>query len=100
MNGAKVSKLASKGLAKGLERGSARKSLEAKALIWFGESEEPCAVIVRNISRGGMMADCDFPVAIGDRVEAKIRKVGDVTGRVAWAVSPRIGIAFDTPLDI
>jgi hypothetical protein len=104
MKETKVSKSDSKGLnkgsAKGLERMPARKSLDAKALLWFGESKDPCAVVVRNISSGGMMAVCDVPVAIGDRVEAKIEKVGDVSGRVAWAVSPRIGIAFDAPLDV
>jgi hypothetical protein len=84
----------------GSARVPARKSLKAKALLWFNDSEDPFSVVVRNISRGGMMADCDFPAAIGDRVEAKIEKFGDVSGRVAWAVPPRIGIAFDKELDV
>ncbi len=83
-----------------LDRVPARQSLEAKALLWFAASKEPCAAIVRNISGGGMMADCDVPLAIGSGVRAKIENYGEVTGRVAWAVSPRIGIAFDTPLKI
>ena len=83
-----------------LERFPARQSLEATALVWFSNSKDPHTVIVRNISAGGMMAICDVPVVIGDNIKAKIEPFGEVTGLVAWAVSPRIGISFDAPLDI
>ena len=83
-----------------LERVPVRQSLEAEALVWFSNSKNPHAISVRNISAGGMMAICDVPVVIGDSVIAKIDAFGEVTGRVVWAVSSRIGISFDTPLDI
>ena len=83
-----------------LERVPARQSLEAKALVWFSNSKDPYSITVRNISAGGMMAECDVPVVIGDIIIARIETFGEVTGRVVWAVSPRIGISFDSLLDI
>jgi hypothetical protein len=54
---------------------------------------------VRNLSRSGLMADCDGGFRDGDRVMVDLRGIGDVTGRVAWVRADRIGVAFDRPVD-
>lgn len=54
---------------------------------------------VRNLSAGGMMADCDAHFANDEEVCVVLRGIGDVSGRVAWTRGKRIGIAFDREID-
>ena len=54
---------------------------------------------VRDISSGGMMADCITPVATGAQVAISLRGLGDLTGSIAWATCDRIGVLFDQPVD-
>ena len=54
---------------------------------------------VRNISRGGMMAECRFRGAQGDRILISMRGLGELEGSVAWARHNRIGVTFDEPID-
>lgn len=62
-----------------------------------GGTERP--VRVRNLSAGGMMAECDADFCKGDAVAVMLRGIGRVTGKVAWRTSDRIGIAFDVEID-
>lgn len=80
-------------------RNGARESIFFAAKLYFVSTKETLAVRVRNISTGGMMVDCTLGGAIGDKVVADIKNVGKVKGRIAWAVPPRMGIAFDYPID-
>ena len=57
------------------------------------------AVKVRNLSPGGMMAECPTSFFRDEAIEAELRGVGPVTGRVAWTAGGRIGVAFDHPID-
>jgi hypothetical protein len=57
------------------------------------------AVKVRNLSPGGMMAECPSGFVRGETVQADLRGIGTVTGKVAWTASGRIGIQFDEPVD-
>jgi hypothetical protein len=54
---------------------------------------------IRNLSAGGMMAECSLPLARGEAVEINLRNVGAVRAAIAWAVDGRIGGAFDAPID-
>lgn len=54
---------------------------------------------VRNLSAGGMMAECDLSVARGTRISVCLRHVGWVEGAVAWTQDNRFGIAFANPID-
>lgn len=54
---------------------------------------------VRNLSAGGMMAECPMSFSKGEPIEADLRGIGPVKGRVAWAAGGRVGIAFDQPVD-
>lgn len=54
---------------------------------------------VRNISTGGLMAEPCLDLANGDVVAIDLRNIGRVSGRVAWVIQPRFGIAFDKPIN-
>ena len=78
---------------------AARNSFFLQAQICVCANGREFAVRVRNLSPGGMMADCDRPLAVGDRVEVEVRGVERVKGIVAWVGAGRIGISFDTAID-
>ena len=83
----------------GQQRVTVRDSLFlAAALRKQGEQGEE-TVRVRNLSAGGMMADCKMALASGDRISLTLRGVGDVEGVVAWSTNGRFGVQFDTPID-
>jgi len=54
---------------------------------------------IRNISRGGMMAECRLRGQPGQRVAVLMRGLGEIAGAVTWAVEDRIGVMFDQPID-
>lgn len=54
---------------------------------------------IRNISRGGMMAEFRFRGAPGARVAVLMRGIGEVAGAVAWVEPGKIGVMFDEPID-
>lgn len=56
-------------------------------------------VRVRNLSAGGLMAEYPAPVATGTIVTIDLRGVGCISGRVAWVMDGRLGIAFDRQID-
>ena len=67
------------------------------ALCRAGQADVP--VKVRNLSNGGMMVEGNGLFLRGEAIEADLRGVGRVPGKVAWTASGRIGIAFDAPID-
>ena len=54
---------------------------------------------VRNLSATGLMGDCDFASALGDRLVFDLRGIGATGGQVVWAKDMRIGVAFDREID-
>lgn len=56
-------------------------------------------VKVRNLSSGGMMAESPVNFSRGDAIEADLRGIGLVTGKIAWTAGGRIGVQFDAPVD-
>jgi len=54
---------------------------------------------VRNISRGGLMADGPLLFQPGTAVVIQLRNLGSVAGQVAWTDRARIGVCFDHPID-
>lgn len=86
---------------KGWRRGAARasmlllSSLRAEA----DPGAPPISIRVRNISAGGLMAECDRRFAQGERVEVELRGIGPVRGVIAWFGDGRLGIAFDRAID-
>jgi hypothetical protein len=56
-------------------------------------------VKVRNLSSGGMMAESPFSFSRGDVIEAELRGIGTITGKVAWTAGGRVGVQFDAAID-
>jgi len=56
-------------------------------------------VRVRNLSAGGMMVDIGSQVEPGTPVEADLRGIGWIRGRVAWSLAGRAGVAFNEPIN-
>lgn len=79
-------------------REDVRDSLFLAGIVHSGGGEEH-HVRVRNLSAGGMMADCNAAFAKGDAVSVMLRGIGRVTGIVAWRKDGRFGVAFDVDID-
>ena len=54
---------------------------------------------VRNLSETGLMAQCEVPLADGDRLVVDLRGIGPVAGWVTWVRGDRIGMAFDQKIE-
>jgi hypothetical protein len=81
------------------QRGDPRESMFLHARARLGEVIPGSPLRVRNISSGGLMADCQAPLATGDPIEIELRNIGWVVGRVTWARAGRIGVAFADRID-
>lgn len=57
------------------------------------------SIKVRNLSPGGMMAECPGGFVRGEPVEVELRGIGMVPGKVAWTASGRIGVQFNGTID-
>lgn len=75
-----------------------RHSVMLQATLSCGDGRAASAR-VRNISGGGMMAECRFRGAQGDRILISMRGLGELEGAVAWTWHNRIGVTFDEPVD-
>jgi hypothetical protein len=82
-------------------RNAARDSMLLQAPLRRVNSpvHHPVTLRIRNLSAGGMMAECSEPLAAGEPVVMDLRGIGEVPGRVAWCHDGRVGISFDTPID-
>lgn len=81
------------------ERHSSRDSLFLQAILRHARLREPATVRVRNLSAGGMMAECEGLFRSGDPIEIELRGVGLIDGHIAWVAEGRLGIAFDQEID-
>ncbi|WP_303544074.1 PilZ domain-containing protein [Sphingomonas natans] len=62
-----------------------------------GGAEVP--IKVRNLSQGGMMAECAISFSREEAILIELRGIGEVSGRVAWTAGGKIGVAFDREID-
>jgi len=84
---------------RGPARQSRRDSLFLLTVLNAPDGRDLGNARVRNLSASGLMADCEKPFAVGDRVSMKLRGVGDVEGAIAWVKDDRIGVSFDRTID-
>jgi len=56
-------------------------------------------VKIRNLSPGGMMAESPVGFSRGDVIEAELRGIGTVVGKIAWTAGGRVGVQFDVQVD-
>jgi len=81
------------------QRSAPRTSMFLQASILCMASGETHALRVRNISSGGLMAECAHDFATGDRVELDVRGVGKQAGQIAWTGHGKLGVSFDDPIN-
>lgn len=81
------------------KRGKSRESIFLGAQMLYAGAAAPVTARIRNISSGGMMVDTPKTMQIGLTVNAVIKNIGEVSGKVAWSTENRVGIAFDTLID-
>jgi len=84
---------------KAQNREAKRDSLFLTAMVRRLSDQSERTVRVRNLSAGGMMADCAEVFARDETVSITLRGIGEVEGRVAWRSIDKIGITFDTQID-
>lgn len=80
-------------------RHTSRDSLFLSTDIEVPGARHPITVRVRNLSAGGMMIDGHPAFVEGVTVKTDLRGIGEVTGRIAWAMVERAGVAFDVEID-
>jgi hypothetical protein len=80
------------------KRAEPRDSLFLQA-VFTRQGREPLTLRVRNLSSGGLMADCTEPMTKGESIDAEIRGIGTVSGKVAWVGGNRFGMAFEIRVD-
>jgi hypothetical protein len=81
------------------KRRTPRNSLFLSATMIVQGARAPVIVRVRNLSEGGMMVDSHASFAVGQAVEADLRGIGTIGGRIAWTEAGRAGVAFDYSID-
>ena len=77
----------------------ARDSLFVMADLRIDGIEGDHRIRVRNLSAGGLMAECGPAAQRGQVAWVNIRNVGWVEGSVAWVQDSRFGIAFRKDID-
>ncbi len=80
-------------------REAMRDSLFLSAMVRRLSDQSERTVRVRNLSPGGMMADCAETFVRGEAVTITLRGIGEVTGLIIWRSIDKIGVAFDDQID-
>jgi len=76
-----------------------RESVSLNARLRIGEAKRAARVRIRNVSPGGLMAEVPRPVAPDAAIAIELAGIGWITGRVAWQIEGRVGIAFESEID-
>lgn len=59
---------------------------------------ETLAVRIHNISQGGVLIECDAPLAVNDKVDVELPHAGVVTAKIVWASGSLFGCQFKAPI--
>lgn len=81
------------------QRSEPRDSMFLQSTVRHLVSGETSPLRVRNLSSGGLMADCPGLFARGDLIEVELRGIGLQRGKIAWTATNRIGVAFEKPIN-
>ncbi|EGD60009.1 type IV pilus assembly PilZ [Novosphingobium nitrogenifigens DSM 19370] len=74
-------------------RGALRRAVTLSGTLRQGGV--PFEIVIEDISRGGVRARCETPLATGSKVTIGIVGVGRVDAEVVWANHPVYGFSFD-----
>ena len=66
----------------------------------FGPDAEPHTLLIVNISPHGLMARCEHEFSEGDRLRVMLPVVGVAPAEIRWALGGRIGVSFDSAVDL
>ena len=55
---------------------------------------------IRNLSSGGLMAEAHIRLAEDEAVQIELKAGGRLSGRVRWTCDGRMGVAFDTAIEV
>lgn len=55
----------------------------------------PIELVVVNISARGLMARCETPLQVGDRLRIKLPAVGSIPAEIRWSLGGRVGCQLD-----
>ncbi|WP_253190485.1 PilZ domain-containing protein [Sphingomonas sp. LM7] len=66
----------------------------------FGPDARQLTFLVVNISPHGLMARCDTPFEVGDRLRVVLPSAGPVVAEVRWSLGGRLGAQFDPAIDL
>ena len=80
-------------------RNISRDSLFLMADLKLEGEDTPHRVKVRNLSKGGMLAENGPAVVRGAKLTIDLKNIGPVQGVVAWVQEGRFGIAFTHEID-
>ena len=76
-----------------------RNALFILAKLTFMQTDKQIEARVRNISSGGMLVESNVFCEPGDNIEAELRNIGMVKGRVSWREGNHFGVAFNNRID-
>lgn len=80
-------------------RGSKRDSMFLMGLLRTLDGSRQDNARIRNISAGGLMAECAWPEGEGSAIVTELKGLGPIIGKVAWNDGKRVGVLFDIPID-
>lgn len=66
----------------------------------FGPDAKAISLLIVNLSAMGLMARCDLPYAVGERLRVALPVVGVVVAEIRWSLGGRIGCELDLPIDL
>lgn len=66
----------------------------------FGPDAQQLDFLVVNISPHGLMARCETPFEIGDRIRVVLPVAGTMIAEVRWTLKGRIGCQFEAMIDL
>lgn len=80
-------------------RSEPRDSMFLGATIRLPDTGESWPIRVRNISAGGLMAECAQSFTRGAKVELELRGVGSQRATIAWIANGKLGVTFERPIN-
>lgn len=76
-----------------------RVSTDLKAVLLRPDGEE-IAVLITDISKDGFKLSSETQLMIGERVDLRVPKTGDVPAQIRWALGSEAGGVFLAPLPL
>lgn len=66
----------------------------------FGPDARQLGFLVVNLSPHGLMARCDAPFTMGDRLRVVLPVTGSLVCEVRWSLGGRVGGRFENAIDL